>query len=209
MWTGFEWLIASSAVQATYVEYEFTASAGQTTFNPTDRINPDFSQVFLNGIYLPQSDFTATENSVTLNEGANAGDSVVVVSYREASYSPGGGGTPGPAGKSAYEIWLDEGNSGSEQDFLDSLEGEQGPQGLSAYEVAVENGFTGTETEWLASLEGEDGTNGTDGKARRSLWRTVSSVASRVANSLEGPGAGIQLKGSVPTGAIWPSGGYC
>ena len=204
VWTGFEWLIASSAVQATYVEYEFTASAGQTTFNPTDRINPDFSQVFLNGIYLPQSDFTATENSVTLNEGANAGDSVVVVSYREASYSPGGGGTPGPAGKSAYEIWLDEGNSGSEQDFLDSLEGEQGPQGLSAYEVAVENGFTGTETEWLASLEGEDGTNGTDGKSAYQIAVENGFVGSEQEwlDSLEGaPGTGIQLKGSVATEA--------
>ena len=35
-----------------------------------------------------------------------------------------GGGTQGPAGapgKSAYQIWLDQGNVGTEQDFLDSL----------------------------------------------------------------------------------------
>lgn len=36
-------------------------------------------------------------------------------------------GTDGLDGKSAYEIWLDQGNSGTEQDFLDSLKGEQGP----------------------------------------------------------------------------------
>src|SRR5699024_2360541 len=35
----------------------------------------------------------------------------------------------GVDGKSAYEIWLENGNSGSEQDFLDSLIGAQGPQG--------------------------------------------------------------------------------
>ena len=29
----------------------------------------------------------------------------------------------GPPGKSAYEIWLEEGNTGTEQDFLDSLKG--------------------------------------------------------------------------------------
>ena len=35
----------------------------------------------------------------------------------------------GPAGLSAYEIWLSEGNSGSEQDFLASLQGGPGPSG--------------------------------------------------------------------------------
>ena len=35
-------------------------------------------------------------------------------------------GTPG---KSAYEIWLDEGNSGTEQDFLNSLKGPKGDPG--------------------------------------------------------------------------------
>jgi len=39
-------------------------------------------------------------------------------------------GTDGLNGKSAYEIWLDQGNSGTEQDFLDSLKGEQGPAGV-------------------------------------------------------------------------------
>lgn len=32
----------------------------------------------------------------------------------------------GPPGLSAYQIWLDEGNTGTEQDFLDSLKGEPG-----------------------------------------------------------------------------------
>ncbi|EQA4235408.1 hypothetical protein ACX2XH_001515 [Serratia marcescens] len=33
---------------------------------------------------------------------------------------------PGPAGKSAYEVWLAAGNTGSETDFLASLKGEPG-----------------------------------------------------------------------------------
>lgn len=37
---------------------------------------------------------------------------------------------PGPPGDSAYQIWLDEGNTGTEQDFLDSLKStEPGPPG--------------------------------------------------------------------------------
>jgi surface protein len=43
--------------------------------------------------------------------------------------TPGPPGEPGADGKSAYQIWLDEGNSGTEQDFLDSLKGPQGPPG--------------------------------------------------------------------------------
>ena len=38
-------------------------------------------------------------------------------------------GIIGVDGKSAYEIWVDEGNVGTEQDFLDSLVGEKGDQG--------------------------------------------------------------------------------
>lgn len=41
----------------------------------------------------------------------------------------GGNGTPGADGKSAYEIWVEAGNSGTESDFLLSLIGAQGPVG--------------------------------------------------------------------------------
>ena len=34
-----------------------------------------------------------------------------------------------PGGLSAYELWLQEGNTGTVQDFLDSLEGQQGTPG--------------------------------------------------------------------------------
>jgi hypothetical protein len=43
----------------------------------------------------------------------------------------------GAAGKSAYELWIDEGNSGSVQDFLDSLKGAQGDNGLNAYQIMI------------------------------------------------------------------------
>ena len=83
------------------------------------------------------------------------------------------GGTQGPPGKSAYEIAVENGFEGTEQEWLESLKGEkgdagpQGPKGedgKSAYEIAVENGFEGTEQEWLESLKGQDGKDGTDGK---------------------------------------------
>lgn len=50
-------------------------------------------------------------------------------------------------GESAYEIWLDLGNVGTEQDFINSLQGQQGIPG--------KDGANGT--------NGKDGTNGTNG----------------------------------------------
>lgn len=90
-------------------------------------------------------------------------------------------GPEGPAGPSAYEVAVAEGFTGTEAEWLASLQGEQGvpgeqgevgppgstgPAGESAYQTAVDNGFVGTEAEWLASLQGppgQDGADGTDG----------------------------------------------
>ena len=48
--------------------------------------------------------------------------------------------------KSVYDIWLELGNTGTPQDFLDSLKGK------SAYEYAKDGGFTGTEEEFTARM---------------------------------------------------------
>lgn len=61
-------------------------------------------------------------------------------------------------GASAYQVWLTNGNTGTEAEFLASLKGK------SAYEAAVANGYVGTEAAWVASLKGTNGTNGVDGK---------------------------------------------
>lgn len=85
----------------------------------------------------------------------------------------GPAGEAGTDGKSAYELAVANGYSGTLTEWLASLKGEQGPAGTqgekgndgatgaagatgpagkSAYELAVDNGFTGTEAEWLKSL---------------------------------------------------------
>lgn len=43
----------------------------------------------------------------------------------------GPAGADGQEGKSAYQIWLDAGNTGTEEDYLASLKGEQGIQGAT------------------------------------------------------------------------------
>lgn len=98
-------------------------------------------------------------------------------------------GADGDDGKSAYEIAVENGFVGTEEEWLASLKGEQGDaftyddftqdqldalkgdqgdngedgdDGLSAYEIAVKNGYQGTEAQWLDSLKGEDGDDGKD-----------------------------------------------
>ena len=107
-----------------------------------------------------------------------------VVGFYELSDSgPPGGST----GASAYEVWLEQGNTGTKDDFLASLVGATGPvgvagaqgatgpqgeagaigpmgaQGDSAYEVWLSEGNSGTEFDFLASLVGATGPQGEQG----------------------------------------------
>ncbi|HLV37973.1 hypothetical protein, partial [Xanthomarina sp.] len=90
----------------------------------------------------------------------------------------GTNGTNGADGISAYEEWIAAGNTGTEQDFLDSLvgadgadgvdgtdgtNGTNGADGISAYEEWIAAGNTGTEQDFLDSLIGADGADGADG----------------------------------------------
>ena len=71
-----------------------------------------------------------------------------------------GGGSKGKDGKSAYEIAVEHGYQGTEEQWLESL---KGADGKSAYEIAVEHGYVGTEEQWLASLKGIKGDKGDKG----------------------------------------------
>jgi hypothetical protein len=60
----------------------------------------------------------------------------------------------GDQGDSAYQVWLDQGNTGTEADFLASLEGD------SAYQVWLDQGNTGSEADFLAAIKGDQGVQG-------------------------------------------------
>ena len=118
----------------------------------------------------------------------------VIISVDSDSVPAGETGATGADGKSAYQIWLEQGNTGTEQDFLDSLVGATGAQGIqgiqgiqgqtgadgkSAYEIWLENGHTGSEQDFLNSLvgatgatgaDGADGATGADGKSAYEIW---------------------------------------
>lgn len=74
---------------------------------------------------------------------------------------PGPAGTPGKDGrdgKSAYQLAVDGGFEGTEEEWLASLKGADGGQGTagapgkSAYQYAVDGGYTGTEEEFSALI---------------------------------------------------------
>ena len=69
----------------------FTASAGQTTFSFSYTVG--FLDVFVNGVKLSTSEFTATNgSSVVLAVGCFVGDIVELISYYTVSGGGGGGG---------------------------------------------------------------------------------------------------------------------
>lgn len=82
-------------------------------------------------------------------------------------------GENGANGKSVYEIAVEKGFEGTEEEWLASLKGKDGASGKdgingtngvdgkdgkSAYQIWLDKGNTGTEVEFLASLKGKDGT---------------------------------------------------
>lgn len=79
-------------------------------------------------------------------------------------------GPPGPTTyiNSAYVTWLELGNEGTEEEFLEWLsgqDGEDGEDGLSAYQIWINAGNEGTEADYLASLVGPQGEEGPQGPA--------------------------------------------
>jgi len=91
----------------------------------------------------------------------------------------GNEGPQGEAGLSAYQVWLAQGNTGTEEEFLASLMGDagepgaEGSDGLSAYQIWLAEGNTGTEEEFLASLKGDTGNPGdagSDGLSAYQIW---------------------------------------
>lgn len=55
-------------------------------------------------------------------------------------------------GKSAYDIWVEQGNQGTISDFLESLIGDPG---ISAYEIWLSVGHEGTITDFLIDIQGD------------------------------------------------------
>ena len=78
--SGGSWTAAGSAVNGTTNRQSYVATANQTTFAATYDVG--YIDVYLNGIKLSSSDFTASNgSSFVLGSGASVGDQVDSISY--------------------------------------------------------------------------------------------------------------------------------
>lgn len=88
-YNGTEWGAIAGGGEASFVAFEYIATAGQTTFSGNDAngvylsYTPNSVQVMLNGVALqPGNDYTATNaTSVVLTSGAAAGDEVTIYAF--------------------------------------------------------------------------------------------------------------------------------
>ncbi len=101
-----------------------------------------------------------------------------------ASYFAGG---EGAEGASANQIWLDNGNTGTEEDFVDSVVGAAGAQGSTG--PAGANGTNGTNG--TNGVDGQDGAQGPAGADGTSI--TIQGTKETVGN----------LPASGSTGDLW------
>ena len=119
---------------------------------------------------------------------------------------------PGPPGKSAYEIWLDQGNKGSIDDFLNSLIGPPGDwvSGLEKGGVAPPGFCDNVESCVLAlDLEGPPGPAGADGLSAYEVWLNNGNIGTETdfLASLVGPQGPIGPAGADGAdGAVGPQG---
>lgn len=116
-------------------------------------------------------------------------------------------GPKGDAGKSAYQLAVEGGFSGTEKEWINSLKGQD------AYQLAVASGYQGDLKSWLASLKGEKGDQGLPGRdavAPKLKMGGVKSVASdqpAQADLVDNHDNTYTLTLSIPAGAKGETGG--
>jgi hypothetical protein len=122
---GIQGLQGIQGFSYTRTEYNYTATAGQTTFAATYVDGTDID-VFLNGVRLTPADYTATSGTnVVLAVGASAGDIIDILAFESA----GPQGTQGISG--IQGIFGVQGAQGTQ--------GTQGIQGIQGINLWVEN----------------------------------------------------------------------
>jgi hypothetical protein len=88
VYDGSLWMSAGSSVNGTSRRYRYIATAGQTTFTGVDSngatlaYDPLYLDVYLNGLRLDQSDYTATSgSSIVLGVAASVNDEVNIICF--------------------------------------------------------------------------------------------------------------------------------
>ena len=88
VYDGNAWANAGSSVNGTAQRYKFVATSGQTTFTGTDAngatltYDSGYIDVYLNGVHLDPSDYTATNgSSIVMGSATSTSDELYVVAF--------------------------------------------------------------------------------------------------------------------------------
>lgn len=88
VYTGSAWQSLGSTVNGTAARFKYVATAGQTTFTGSDAngatlaYDPGYIDVYLNGVHLDPSDYTASSGtSIVLASAAALNDELYIVAY--------------------------------------------------------------------------------------------------------------------------------
>ena len=114
-------------------------------------------------------------------------------------------GATGADGRSAYQVWLDAGNKGTETDFITSLKGSQGPQGERGPQGPQgkqgEPGVAGPKGD-----KGDQGPQGIQGDSAYQIWLNTGKTGTQeqFITSLQGPKGDTGEQG--PQGIQGPAG---
>ena len=163
-------------------------------------------------------------NELELPNSANHGDVLVFDSVSNSWIngvlsSSGPTGPTGATGQSAYDIWIANGNSGTQQDFLNSLQGAignngtngsngtNGTNGQSAYDIWIANGNSGTQQDFLNSLQGATGPAGPSSSQTLSISGSTISLSNgggsvSINDADSDPSNEIELPSSASTGDL-------
>lgn len=154
----------SPAASSGFAQYEYTATAGQTTFQDSDingnvmSYTADGIFVFYNGVLIaPTTDYTASDgSSVVLTTGADSGSHVAISKWNIASGGGSGGSATnrGDRGLFAGDVYsplnridyVDISTPGNASDFGDLSFDRNGPSAFSngTYGVFASTSNTGT-----------------------------------------------------------------
>lgn len=127
-------------------------------------MSPDRTE-WLQTIYAPVEDVTTVPESELYNTVTTVGavrdiENAIYNYIDQELENIEVSGSVGKDGLSAYDIWLNAGNTGTEGDFLNSLKGKDGVDGKDG-----ESGNDGyTPVKGVDYFDGEPGKNGEDGK---------------------------------------------
>ena len=177
----------------------FTATEGQTTFNFD--YNVSLLDVFLNGVKLTPSEYTASNGStVVLDSGCFAGDTIDLYSYNVASTGSSGG--PGPAGPSGSKGQKGQAGSGPGGAGAKGQKGEVGSTGPAG--SAGSAGPSGSKGQ--KGTSGNDGSDGSKGQKGQTGAGTSGAKGQKGEVGSGGSAGSKGQKGQTGAGSAGPAG---